>query len=226
MVDYSTRWSVVEGAVQGRPDARREFVRRYERVVRAYLGARWRNSPLHQEIDDATQEVFLRCFQPDGILGRTERERPGGFRAFLLGAVRNVARNAERKRVRRHDLPGTDPTRVDRIAAEEDGFSAVFDREWARAILTEAVAYQAERAHEAGDEAEKRVELLRLRFQEDMPIREIARFWQADPAWVHHEYAKARREFQTALEEVVRFHHPGSREEARREYASILETVQ
>jgi len=225
VVDYSTRWSVVEGAARGDPDARQEFVRRYERVVRAYLGARWRNTPLHQEIDDAAQEVFLRCFQPGGILGRTERERPGGFRAFLFGAVRNVARNAERKLGRRHDMPGEDPAYVDRIAAEGDGFSAVFDREWARAILTEAVAYQAERAQDTGEDAEKRVELLHLRFDEGMPIREIARLWEADPAWVHHEYAKARREFQAALEEVVRFHHPASPEEARREYEHILDTI-
>jgi len=58
------------------------------------------------------------------------------------------------------------------------------------------------------DGAFRRVELLRLRFREGLPIREIARLWGADPAHLHREYAKARREFSTALRDVVREHLP------------------
>ena len=51
--------------------------------------------------------------------------------------------------------------------------------------------------------------LLRLRFHEELPIREIAARWQEDPARLHHEYATARDEFRTALRAVVAFHQPG-----------------
>jgi RNA polymerase sigma-70 factor (ECF subfamily) len=55
----------------------------------------------------------------------------------------------------------------------------------------------------------RRVQILRLRFEEGRPIREIAARWDEDPARVHHEYARAREEFRAALAEVVGEHHPG-----------------
>jgi RNA polymerase sigma-70 factor (ECF subfamily) len=51
--------------------------------------------------------------------------------------------------------------------------------------------------------------LLRLRFHEGLPIREIARRWGADAAELHHQYARARKEFLAALREVVAAHQPG-----------------
>lgn len=42
----STRWTLIRDAAEGVPAARDEFARRYESVIRAYLGARWRGSPL------------------------------------------------------------------------------------------------------------------------------------------------------------------------------------
>ena len=74
----------------------------------------------------------------------------------------------------------------------------------------EAAERQAERGSEAGEAVLRRVELLRLRFHEGLPIREIRRRWGSDPDAVHRDYARARREFQMALAEVVARHHPGS----------------
>jgi RNA polymerase sigma-70 factor (ECF subfamily) len=54
------------------------------------------------------------------------------------------------------------------------------------------------------------VELLRLRFQEDLPIRGIAARWNEPAAKVHKEYARAREDFREALREIVGFHFPGS----------------
>ena len=51
------------------------------------------------ELDDVVQEVFLACFKEDGPLSRADPERPGGFRAYLYGVVRNVARGVEKKRM-------------------------------------------------------------------------------------------------------------------------------
>ena len=67
-----------------------------------------------------------------------------------------------------------------------------------------------------------RVELLRLRFHEGLPIREIARRWGTAAEVLHHEYARARQEFEAALREVVAFHHPGSPEEVEQECSNLL----
>ncbi len=40
----STCWTVIQGAAAGRGDDRDQFARRYAPVVRAYLGARWRDA--------------------------------------------------------------------------------------------------------------------------------------------------------------------------------------
>jgi len=48
-----------------------------------------------------------------------------------------------------------------------------------------------------------RVELLRLRFAQDLPLREIAAQWEMAPEAVHRAYAKARDEFRSCLRAVV-----------------------
>jgi RNA polymerase sigma-70 factor (ECF subfamily) len=221
----STCWTVIRGAAQGDPDDRHAFVTRYAPVVRAYLGARWRGSSLASEADDAAQEVFLDCFKAGGAVARADPSRPGGFRPFLFGVVRNVALRFERSLARRRAKPSEEAFEPDGLAAADDPLSAVFDRAFATAIVREAARRQAERAAERGEAAVRRVEILRLRFQEDLPVREIATRLGAEADRVHHEYAKAREEFREALEEVVAFHHPESAEEARREVERLLDAL-
>ena len=193
---------MIRGAADGRATDREDFSRRYAQVIRAYFAARWRGTALVGEIEDAIQEVFLDCFRDNGALGRADPERPGGFRAFLYGVVRHVAQRIERTRAKagaplgeEHDSP-----------ARQRSLSAEFDHAWASAILRQAARLQTRRARESGPDAERRVEVLRLRFQESMPIREIAKLWKEDAARLHHEYAKARREFRDALCAVVAEH--------------------
>ena len=88
--------------------------------------------------------------------------------------------------------------------------------------MREAAARQAERADALGPEARRRVELLRLRFQEGLPIREVARLWGDDPAALHREYARARQEFKAALLDVMASYHPDSPAQAERECADLL----
>ena len=84
---------------------------------------------------------------------------------------------------------------------------------------------QRERAAASGSAAVERVELLRLRFEEEMPIREIARLWERDPVKLHREYALARDEFKRSLLEVISFHQPGHAERARRECEHLLSVL-
>jgi RNA polymerase sigma-70 factor (ECF subfamily) len=219
----STCWTVVRRAAEGDAEAREEFARRYSPVIRAYLGSRWRDSPLLGELDDAAQEVFIDCFKGGGVLGRADPDRPGGFRAFFYGVIRKKALELERKYARRRVRPPDESLGMDRLPSDDDGLSTIFDRAWAVAILEEAGDRQAELACERGEDAVRRVELLELRFAEGMPIREIARLWNVDPAHLHHEYARARDEFRAALAEVVSFHHRGTPGEVERECSRLLE---
>jgi RNA polymerase sigma-70 factor (ECF subfamily) len=219
----STCWTVIQAAAAGSAAEREEFARRYDRVVRAYLAARWRNSPCLRELDDAVQEVFVECFKQGGMLQRAEQGRPGGFRAFLYGVVRNVALRAEAGRARLR--PPAERVDLDRVEADEDSLSRAFDRAWAKALLREAGRRQEEVARGSGEAACRRVELLRLRFQEGLPIRAIAERWGQDAAVLHREYAKARQEFKVALREVVAFHHPGSPVQLEQTCAELLQML-
>ena len=211
----STCWTVIRAAAAGSPAERAELARRYLDVVRAYLAARWRGSALLPECDDAVQEVFVECFRQGGALEAAGDGRVPSFRAFLYGVVRNVARRFEHRPVRAAAPPPD-------IAVDEFSLSRLFERTWGEAIMAGAAELQRKLAAERGPEAVQRVELLRLRFEDNLPIRTIAEHWGVPAAGLHHAYALARQEFKAALLEVVAFHHPGSPADVEQEAASLL----
>jgi RNA polymerase sigma factor (sigma-70 family) len=222
----STCWGLLQDAAAGGEASRAEFAARYAPVVRAYLAARWRGSKWLRELDDAVQDVFLECLRDGGLLERARADRPGGFRPFLYGAVRNVALRVETRRARQLAREPIDFIDLQRVPGREDALSRVFDRAWAKALMREAAERQAVLAAQRGEAALRRLELLRLRFHEGMPIREIARRWGLDAASLHHEYARARQEFRAALGEVIAFHGPGSPEDVDRECAQLLSLLE
>jgi RNA polymerase sigma-70 factor (ECF subfamily) len=195
-------------------------------VVRAYLAARWRGSGLLQELDDTAQEIFIECLRDGGLLDRARADQPGGFRAFLYGAARNVALRVEARRARQLSREPADIIEFEGIPSGEDALSQVFDRAWAKAVVREAAERQSVLAAQRGEAALRRVELLKLRFHEGMPIREIARLWGVDAASVHHEYARARQEFRSALRDVIASQHPGSPELVDDECAQLLSLLE
>jgi RNA polymerase sigma-70 factor (ECF subfamily) len=214
----STCWTVIRAAAAGSPADREELAARYLGVVRAYLGARWRGSTLRPDLDDAVQEVFVECFRQGGALEAAGAGRVPSFRAFLYGVVRNVARRFESRPVRAAEpLPD--------VPANEASLSHLFERTWAQALMAEAARLQRRQAQQRGPEAMRRVELLRLRFEENLPIRTIAERWDVPAAQLHHAYALARQEFRAALLEVVAFHHPGTPAEVEQEAASLLKAL-
>lgn len=256
---------MISSAARGDAEQRTAFVRRYGPAIRAYLAARWRGSPLAQEVEDAVQVVFLECIKEGGVLSRAEDRRGGaegahggGFRAYLYGTARNIALRFETESARRGrersghadterlkrvggPRPQTTPGVPDRPQSpgglpdqpqwpagvpdrphDEAALSVLFDRAWAARVMKDAAVRQSERAAEAGEAAIRRVELLRLRFQEGLPIRAIAERWQEDAARLHHEYAKARAEFKQALLEVISFDHPHGADTAEAECSQLL----
>ena len=199
----ATCWTLIHAAAAGDRAARNGFARLYEPIARTYLAARWRQSPCLAALDDAVQDVFVECFKSNGVLDKVVETHADDFRAFFHGVLRNIARRHEAAR-------GVSQPIADDHAADETSLSRAFDKAWARSLLKEAARVQAEAANAGGERAVKRVELLRLRFQEGLPIRDIAAKWNEDAAKLHHEFATARAEFRAALTKVVAFHMPAA----------------
>jgi RNA polymerase sigma-70 factor (ECF subfamily) len=185
--------------------------------------ARWRGTPLRDRVDDAVQDVFLECFREDGALQNAER-RAKGFRPFLFGVVRNVSRRMESRWFKEEPNRVGSSFDLQWIADREASLSSVFDQAWARFVLREAATRQRELAAD-DPRAIQRIELLRLRFSEGLPIREIARRWEIDADRLHKEYAKARQEFRRVLQQVVAEHSPGTPAEVEVECASLIESL-
>lgn len=205
MVDHQqeTCWILVRGAAAGRSDDREEFARRYLPIVRTYLQARWRGKPLAEDVEDVVQEVFIALFRDGSPLGRADSQAGGGFRALLHGVTRNVALHSERTRARRVKRVGETDCDPDLTPADDPSLSRVFDRAYAYAMVKQARSRMAHHAASLDEDARRRVELLRLRFEQGLPIRDIAAQWATDPARLHREYSKARNEFRKALVETV-----------------------
>ena len=91
MAEAYTCWSLIRDAAGGIDQAKEDFALKYEPVLRAYLGARWRGSPRIADLEDAVQEIFVECLKEGGVLERVDPDRGGGFRAFLYGVARRVA---------------------------------------------------------------------------------------------------------------------------------------
>ena len=205
----TTSWHLIEAAASGNESRQNEFVGRYDRGIRRWLQRRWPSAPLAGQIDDAVQEVFVECFKPGGALAKADPDHESGFRQLLRSVIANVARRYETRLGRLQQKTDNERERA-AILPPETTLSRMLDREWAQAIVQEAAREQEERARTLGPSAVLRVELLRLRFHDGLPIRDIAAELELDPSYVHHQYAKARRDFRRALHGVLERRASGS----------------
>ena len=217
---------MVRDAVGGDESARSAFADCYFSVVRAYLGARWRSGTVRDRIDDAVQDVFLECFRDSGALERLDETRRAGFRTFLYGIVRNVARRHEERLGHAREQNPPSGFEMSGTPGVGDTVSQVFDRAWAQSILDRAAQRHRARARLDGERGERRVELLHLRFGEGRPVREIAKMWDTDATVLHEELRKARKEFKASLHEEVRFHLPGASDAVDQECLRLLSLLE
>ena len=231
-MDRDTSWGLIEEAASGDGPARSRFAGMYLPVVRAYLGARWRGKDISRELDDAVQEFFVECFRGDGILTRSEKRREdlsengAGFRGFLLGGVRNIAMRFEKRWTAKGAPSSLETLHPSRVAEFEGGLSRVFDRAWAQSIMEQAANLMRTRADLAGGAHQRRVELLRMRFNDSVPIRDIAKIWGEDAKALHRELDKARAEFRDSLREVVGLHNQCSGKALEAEIERLLGLLQ
>jgi RNA polymerase sigma-70 factor (ECF subfamily) len=199
--DGETCWSLVARAAAGDPPSCSRFGRTYLPLIRGFLAQRWRGTQLVDEVDDATQDVFVECFRPGGPLTHADAAK-GDFRGYLFGVVRNVALRAEAQARRRE--PREEGHSLADAADGDPSVSQLFDREWARTLMREAGQLMLKRSTD--DKSRLRVDLLRLRFGRDLPMPEIATRLDMDLAALHRQYARARQEFRSCLRSVVAFH--------------------
>ncbi|MCB9881185.1 MAG: sigma-70 family RNA polymerase sigma factor [Planctomycetes bacterium] len=199
----STDWKLIVDAAAGTPDARERYSKIYAPLVRAFFTRRWAGSPLAGHEHDAVQEVFVACFQKGGVLERASADAEGGFRAFLRGVVRNTARRFEQAEGRHRARMDPGSFHPETKPSPEASLSRSFDRRELQSILREAAQFLELRAPKVSPSAIVRVQILKMRFREDLPVREIARRLGHPPDWVHHQYAKARQEFRRALTTIL-----------------------
>ena len=198
----STSWTVIDGAARGAAEHRDAFAEIYGSVVTTFLRARWRHSELLSEVPDAVQEVLLECFRPGGVVERASHQRPRGFLAYLYGVTRHVASHFESRSDRAPRIASN--SFYDAIANDDERLSRLFDKAWARAVIREALHLQEREA--SSDESKRRFTILRLRFHEGLPVREIAARTGMDPVIAHRQYASARTEFREVLRTTLGRH--------------------
>lgn len=80
---------VVARCLGGEIEAYRELVGRYQPAVTAYLRGRLRRDA---DVDDATQETFVRAYAGLGKL-----KKPGSFFSWVMGIAQRVGREEQRR---------------------------------------------------------------------------------------------------------------------------------
>ena len=218
-----TSWTLIRCAAGGDPAACDKFAKMYLPTVRAYLRARWSGRLSDEEIEEAVQEVFLACLRDDGVLDRVDRSGEKSFRAYFFGVVRRTAQQVERSRARRIDPARTSSFDGDGQASDDASQSKLFDSMWAKGLVRRASRLYSKQAKIKGSAAQRRVDLLLLRFGEDLQIHEIASRWRMNPKRLHKDYAQAREEFRECLHEIIAQDNPGRPEVALQELALLAD---
>ncbi len=194
-------WRMVQAAAEGDERARATFAQRYGNTVQRWLWFRWRHTPLRSYVDDAVQDVFVECLKPRGALSHVHPElAPHGFDAFLRGVVHHVACRVERSearnfRHRRRLIEGAIPPAPPRLGSPEQ-----LDHRWAQERIRTALR---ELDRQSPPMAHSLREFLRMHFEKELTVREIAALWREPVNRVHELRRRACRRFRECLLRVT-----------------------
>jgi len=153
-----TRWSVIESAGDASRGALEELARLYWRPVYAYVRRKWGRS--HEDAKDLVQDFFAGLSEKRYL--DTLRPENGRFRSYVMAVVDNLARGEHRRSttLKRGGgaplLPLEDVEPAPGRTPEE-----AFLRDWAEAVLHDALEELKEAYRREGRDAELRVFLAR-----------------------------------------------------------------
>jgi RNA polymerase sigma factor (sigma-70 family) len=157
-----THWSVIVSAGDAESPAGRrsleDLARLYWRPIYAYVRRKWGRS--REEAQDLTQDFFAGLSEKRFL--DTLRPENGRFRSYVMAVLDNLARSEHRRAVAKKRGGGV-PTLPLEDVAPAPGHSPeeAFLRDWAEAVLQDALAELREEYLRDGREAELRVFELR-----------------------------------------------------------------
>ena len=151
----ATQWSLVDRAGQDDSEARREalgqLLQRYMPALRAHLVRRRGLPP--EKADDILQEFVTSKILEKDLIARADR-RLGKLRTFLLTALDRFAHNQFRNERAKKRAPADGA--VFMLDEQHDGTpvgqqpSEIFDVEWARSVIAEALRQMREECELTG----------------------------------------------------------------------------
>ena len=202
----TSSWSLIRRAAAGNPQDRERFAARYAPVIRAYFSARWHLPLAHERVQDASQEVFVQCFKPGGVLTQADPSHGSGFQAFLYGVARRIGANLDRRLGQRKEIDAHSAF-DEQAASSELALSKSFDRAWARLVAREAG--ELARARAEGHPARiAGLEALQLQFFEGLQPRAIAERRGAAVEAIYESLRQAKKDFRAAFVEVMATYNP------------------
>ncbi|HEY2713344.1 MAG TPA: hypothetical protein VGI60_12580 [Chthoniobacterales bacterium] len=213
----STRWTLVlaAGHSQAMPtnahQALSELCQIYWRPLYLFLR---RQGAGAEDAQDLTQSFFAELIR-DRSFRRADRTK-GRFRSFLLGALKHFAADArdslatqKRGGGQRHevfDAHAADELEAQIVANEKWDASAVFDREWAAALLHQSIERLAQECALTG----KSALFLGLRpylsgvTEEMIPYDELSQRFRRGVPTLRSDVARLRTRYRAILREEVR----------------------
>ena len=147
----TTRWSLVLHAGADGAGARAALdvlCRTYRPPVLAYVRAR---PQTRDQADDLTQAFFAHLLE-HRLAARADPER-GKFRAFLLTSLKHFLANERERAATQRRGGGSVTLSLEREPIDDDGPEQAFEREWAQAVLREALLHLHEETQRSGKQA-------------------------------------------------------------------------
>jgi DNA-directed RNA polymerase specialized sigma24 family protein len=204
-----TRWTLVNRAGQGRPEAIGEFLQLYRRAMVTHLVLSQKWGP--DDAEDVVQSFVVDKICTRNVIAAADRSRGKRFRNFLLTVLDRYGQ--ERRRA-----AGRLKRRPDHAAELQESFDGAaeagsvdgFEIQWARDLLAHCIRQMEEECKASGrgplfEVFRYRVLEPALHGVEPMPYGDmVARYGLADPIQASNLLITAKRMFERRLREGIR----------------------
>lgn len=208
-----TRWTLIGRAADRDPQVRKaalnELFTRYVPALRAYLVGRRRMQ--RAQADDVLQAFLTEKILDQGILERADRQR-GRLRNFLLVSLDRYLISRARYDQASRRSPQSAAASLDaqpELVEPAQAADGMFEVEWARQLLSDAVRRMREQCLACGQETQWRVfeeRVLKPTLDNAAPMEYeqlVRQFGFASPREVQNVLVNAKRRFTNCLRQAV-----------------------